>query len=158
MTLVRLLGGGMILCSGAIAAYASVRRERGRLSVLEAWISLLSYIRGQIDLYMTPLSEILEGTDPALLATLGTLSPSPTLEDCFAASADRLDAESRRILIGYLADLGSAYRETELKRCDACLAALSSQRKKMADELPARLRLAVGLRLCFSLGATIVLW
>ena len=105
MTLVRLLGGGMILCSGAIAAYASVRRERGRLSVLEAWISLLSYIRGQIDLYMTPLSEILEGTDPALLATLGTLSPSPTLEDCFAASADRLDAESRRILIGILPTL-----------------------------------------------------
>ena len=158
MTLIRLLGGGMILFSGTVAAYVSVKNERRRLAVLEAWIALLSYIRGQIDLYMTPMAEILSEADRDLLAPFGCHSPAPTPHDCFSATEAHLDTESRRILQVCLRELGSAYRETELKRCDACITALSEHRKQLTDELPARLRLAVGLRLCFSLGAAILLW
>ncbi|MBQ7347378.1 MAG: hypothetical protein IJW55_05425 [Clostridia bacterium] len=156
MTELKLLGGFLILFAGGSAAIAAVRREKKKLAVLDAWIELLSYIRGQIDLYLMPMEQILSGADKALFDILG--SQAKTLTACLEASLPHLDNESRRLLTSWIKESGSTYREEELKRCDFYLASLRRRREKLAAEQPSRLKLAVALHLCLSLGTAILLW
>ena len=59
MLWIRLLGIAFILSAGGLAAVTSVRFERRKLTVPEAWLDLIFYIRSRIDCYLTPLDEIL---------------------------------------------------------------------------------------------------
>ena len=55
----KIIGGLLILGTGGYIALAVNRFERRRLRVLDAYISLLYYIKGQIDCYALPVGDIL---------------------------------------------------------------------------------------------------
>lgn len=158
MTELRLFGSGLLLCAGVIGALSCIKKERAPLATLDAWISLLSYVRGQIDLYLTPIPQILFTADPKLIQALHCKGTPKEMFELFNASQSRLSEEGRRILTTYLREMGSAYREEELKRCDVCIASLTEERKKLAEALPNRLKLGITLRICASLGIAILLW
>lgn len=155
---IKLVGSLLILAAGGFAAFGSVNREKKRLRVLEAWIELLSYIRGQIDLYLMPMDDILSHAEQSLLRRLGVSSQTRSLRVCLERTLPDLDDESRRLLSIWIRECGSSYREEELRRCDHTLRALREQRDRLASALPARLKLTVALPLCLSLGTAILLW
>ena len=130
---IKLAGSLLILSAGAVAALGSIRREKRRVNVLEAWIELLSHIRRQIDLYLMPMEEILAHADRALLACLSHPSPPYTLKGLLAASRDDLDEETARRLSVWIGECGGSYRDKALKHCDDMLTFLQSQRE---NEIP----------------------
>lgn len=159
MTAVKLLGGALVLASGVAASVGAVSRERRRLAVLDAWIALIGLIRVQIDLYLTPLSEILERAEPRILQLLTDRSDKPpSLAGMLAHTAPMLDADSQRELAVLLQELGSSYREEQIKQCGYCIEALQKIRERQALELPQKTRLYTTLCLCSSLGVLILLW
>ena len=112
---VKLAGTVLILAAGGIAACGKARNERQKLGVLDAWIDLLSFVRGQIDLYLTPMDEILRTADRSILKRLGVDSACITLRACLQASLPHLDSESRRLLLIWGRECGSSYRDEELR-------------------------------------------
>ena len=64
----KLLGSLVLLFAGGYVSIAITRFERRRLRVLDGYISLIYYIKGQIDCYAMPLSDIMASADPTVLA------------------------------------------------------------------------------------------
>ncbi len=159
MTQIKILGGLLLLLAGGMAAFGIVRLERKRLSVLDAWLELLGYVRGQIDCFLTPLDEILKSADKALLDACGYSGKEPlTLAVLWKDSAPYPDAECRRLLASLVRELGAGYKEEQLKRCDYYIDSLRRQRDKMAVELPVKLKMGVTVCLCCAIGTAILLW
>lgn len=152
------LGALLILAVGAITAQAGAMREREKLTVLDAWLGLLLYVRGQIDCYLLPLDEIFRGADVELLRAASAGREAETWEGLLRASLPHLGKESARLLTALMRELGSSYREEQLRRCDYYLSALEKERDRLAAALPARQKLCVASCLCTALGTAILLW
>ena len=154
---IKLLGALLILGSGGCAALLSVRHQHSKIYVLEAWIDLIRHIRGQIDCYLTPLEDILACADLRRLhACIG--GTSRDLRELLQDSLPLLDGEGRRLLSGFVSEVGGSYREEQVKRCEHYLGELQIQRNDLAAELPAKSKVSVALCVCFSVGAAILLW
>ena len=152
------LGVLLILAVGAFAATVGVGREKEKLTVLDAWISLLLFVRGQIDCYLLPLDAIFRTADPSLLRAAGAGRDTDSWESLLRASLPCLGKESARLLTALIRELGSSYREEQLRRCDYYLCALEKERDRIASALPARQKLCVASCLCTAVGTAILLW
>lgn len=158
MRMLKLLGVFLIIAAGALAALTAVRLEKRKISVLDAWIDLIFYIRSQIDCYLMPLGEILAGTDRTLIRACLCTVPHPNLTALYHSSQFYLDNETRRLICAFIREIGGGYREEQLRRCDYYTATLRRIREKKAEELPARIRLCTAICLCVAAGAAILLW
>ena len=72
--ILKIIGSGILLLAGGYISLAIAAFERRRLWVLDGYISLIYYIKGQIDCYALPMTDILAQADPVVLAAcLGSL-------------------------------------------------------------------------------------
>ena len=165
----KLVGSLLLLLAGGYVSVAITRFERRRLRVLDGYISLIYYIKGQIDCYAMPLSEILASADPAVIAAclgLDMTTPLPHLplpaERPLSAMVQEsrlyLEPETDRLLTTLTGELGTTYREEQVMRCDHYLTALTEERRRLRDTLPSRLRATCALCVCCALGAAVILW
>lgn len=158
MVTVKILGALLILGVGAVSAISAVKYEKMKLSVTDGWIDLIFYIRGQIDCYLTPLSEILSDEESAhFKATLSDKSETD-LSAILRSSSIYLDGESKRLLERFVREIGTCYREEQVRRCDYYITALRAQRERIAKDTPIRIRLAITLCFCIAVGSAILLW
>lgn len=162
----KILGSFVLLLAGGYISVAIARFERRRLRVLDGYLSLIYYIRGQIDCYAMPLPDILASADPAVIAAclgldLTTPLPLPAerpLSAMVQESRLYLEPEAERLLTTLTGELGSTFRAQQVARCDHYLLALTEERRKLGDTLPARLRATYTLCLCCALGVAVLLW
>jgi len=155
--MIKLLGIGILLAIAGYSAWIASGRERRRLAVLEAWITLLYYVRSQIDCFSLPVAKILSSAERSVLETLGA-THAVSLEELFHASLPYLDKESAKSLENLIAEMGSTYRQEQVKRIDYYLRQLETARDKMRLELPKRVKMLVTLHLCVGIGSAILLW
>lgn len=158
MQILKILGVILILTAGGLAAATAVRFEQKKIRILESWIDLIFHIRTQIDCYLMPLGEILEQADRALIASCMCVLPNPNLTQIYHASQFYLGNEARRLLCAFVREIGTSYREEQVRRCDYYMSALRGLRSKARDELPARIRVTVAVCVAVSVGAAILLW
>ena len=156
--MLKLLGALLILSVGIFSAYLSVQYEKKRLTVVDGWIDLILYIRGQIDCYLLPIGDILLGGDRALFEACMSPSNAADLPAILGASEIYLDGDAKHTLESFVREIGTGYREEQLKRCDFFIASLRAQRERIAAALPMRVRLCATLCICLSLATAILLW
>ena len=156
--MLKFLGALLIFAVGIFAAFVSVQYEKKRLSVVDGWIDLILYIKGQIDCYLMPLDDILSGGDRALFEACMSPSNAADLPAILNASQIYLDGDAKHTLESFVREIGSGYREEQLKRCDFFISSLQTQRERIATELPMRVRLCATLCICLSLATAILLW
>lgn len=154
----KILGAILIIGMGALAAKTGMTHEKKKLAVLDGWLGLLLYVRGQIDCYLMPLDEILSSADKDLLHAAGAGHPPTSWEGLLRAAMPYLGKESARLLTSFTRELGTSYREEQLRRCDYYLVALEKERDRLAATLPARLKLCTATSLCTAIGTAILLW
>lgn len=154
----KMLGGTMVIGAGSIAACYLAAHERKKLTVLDAWIDLIFHIRGQIDCYLMPLDEILACADSSILKGCMCRTPHPDLPALLQTSSPYLSEEPKRLLTAFTKEIGGSYREEQLKRCDYYIHTLRAIRQKVAEELPARIKMTISLCICASIAAAILLW
>ncbi len=155
--MIRLCGVCCLLGTGILAAAFSVREQKRRLSVPDGWITLIRYMRSEIDCFLTPVEEILRASQSPLLAFCKT-EEAITLPVLFHATERYLSEEAGRILASFLKESGTLYREEQIKRCDDCLSGLTRERERVFAALPGSLRVSVALSLALPLGVAILLW
>ena len=167
--LLKIIGSGILILAGGYVSLAIVAFERRRLRVLDGYISLIYYIKGQIDCYALPLTDILARVDPSiLLACLGfdtetsRLSANPVKPCDLTAMVKQsrlyLHPESERLLTTMTGELGTTYRTEQVRRCEYYLSALTEERRKLYETLPGRLRTTCTLCLCCAVGTAVLLW
>ena len=167
---VRLVGCILLILAGGYLAVTLSRAERRRIRVLDGFLSLLCYIKGQIDCYAMPVQEILARVDRSVLAACRgfseeeacrlahAIAPVDSVPDLVRESKGYLESESERLLMSFSAELGSTFREEQVKRCEYYMEALEEERSKLADAMPSRIRVNSVLCVCGALGLLILLW
>ena len=146
----------LCLCGGLSSIYIS-KFEKKRLSVLDSFISLIFYIKGQVDCYSMPLDEIL-GTAPPKLLESCSYACGEGLIYMVEKSRVFLSEESFRLIYCFSSEFGSTYREEQMKRCDYYIEALTREREILAGEIPKRSKIYSTLAICSSLCLAIMLW
>ncbi len=157
------IGAGILMLAGGYATLAMNRMEMRRLTVLDGYISLLRYIKGQINCFAMPVGDILATADPTVLSACqghrGKGSGArETLSELILDSRLYLEPETERLLQNFSAELGHTFRQEQVMRCDEYIQALGEERRKLAEATPTRIRINSILALCTTLGMTILLW
>ena len=110
--LIKLLGSLLIALSGGLLSFSFCRFQRKRLLVLDSYISLLFFIKGQIDCYLLPISEILDAADKKIIEGCGYKNGTPSgLTEMLSYSKIYLEDESERLLYNFSEEFGSTYKD-----------------------------------------------
>ncbi len=165
--LCKMIGSLCLMGAGGYAALTLHRYERRRMIVLDGYMALLYYIKGEIDCYARPMTDILASADPAVIAAclglppdgVDTCDPPPvSLSAMVIASRAYLNPESERLLAAFSGEVGHTHRLEQVTRCDHYLAALGEERRRLSDTLSSRTRMATVLSLSGAAGAILLLW
>lgn len=152
----KLIGSLLLALTGIVAAVSVCRFEQKKLRVMDGFISLLFYIKGQVDCYNLPLCDILSSRPDGLLG--GDDGGCVELGTLLSHNRIYLGAEPYRLLERFCTEFGSTYRDEQLRRCDYYIDALTEQRRALSLDLPTRSRIGSALCICTAIGLAIILW
>ncbi len=158
MITLKIIGSIVLVASGVLAALSYRGFEWRKLSTLDGFISLIFYIKGQIDCYARPRGEILESLPPEVFHACNCPRGARTLEEMIDASRIYLDEEPLRLLTSFASEFGSTFRVEQLRRCDHYISSLGEQRRIVAAEVKSKSRAGSAMWICLSLGLMILLW
>ncbi len=150
MTETKLLGSLFLLGAAAGGLVKALLREQRRSRVLRDWIDRMVYIRRQIDLYLSPLNDI--------MVSLGFHDGKNALPRLLRENAEDLSPEAHRILLQVTEGLGRGYREEQIRLCNYALSELQTLYEKQQSEKPSRMRVMTALWVSMPLCLVILLW
>lgn len=158
MWLFKLLGVALLTCSGLGVSHELNRRASAALQQNEAMMALIRTVRGQVECFAKPISEILRACDPGELAACGYTS-AETPNDLLALVRHCLiyDEKTMQIVLRFAEEFGRGYREDEVLGCDYALSLLEERRAHLATEIPAKKKRNCVLALCAALATAILL-
>ncbi len=156
--LIKIIGSVLICVSGLLCAFSICRYYRRRQDTLDGFISLIYYIRGQVDCYARPIGDILLSLPPEMLRDCNCPRGALSLEELVCESRIYLDRESLRLLTSFSSEFGSIFREEQTRRCDHYISQLRDRRIELAGRLPYEMRSASAICICIALCLTILLW
>ena len=152
--MLRLIGGLLLVVCGGIVSVSIYRFQRKKLFVLDAFISLLLFIKGQIDCFSLPLCDILSRSPDAL----SELGAGESFSHIVEQNKIYLDRECYRLLCSFESEFGGLYKEEQLRRCDYYVSLLTEQRRVIFEDWQSRARVAGALCICSVIGILIILW
>ncbi len=143
------------MSGGALTAMMLNRALSERLSRLDALLTLLRFIRSQIDCFCLPIGEILRRVDVELLISCGVIGRPTDFEDLIMGLEPPPDESVMKLLRSFSVCLGASYREEQLKSCDYHISTLAEIRESFGGELKKRKKL--NTTLCLSAAAAVVI-
>ena len=158
MGIYRILGAVLLAFSGGLGAYLSNQRAARVLRQTEAWLALLHHIRGQVDCFARPISDILSGCELSLLNACGYRGEDvPESLDALLARCAIGDGETEKIVTDFSREFGKSYREEQIKSCSYSCDRLIRRRDALAEQLPAKRRVNSALWISGALTVVILL-
>ena len=155
---IKIIGSVLISASGGFSALSLCRYHRRKLDTVDGFISLIYYIKGQVDCYARPIGDILFSLPPEILRDCNCPAGATSLEEMVNSSRIYLDRESLRLLTSFSGEFGSIFREEQTRRCEHYAARLRARRDEIADRLTAEMRSGSAICICISLCLAILLW
>ena len=156
--LIKLIGSIILTLSGAGFAISLCRYQRRKLITLDGFISLISYIKGQIDCYARPIGDILLSMPPEIFYDCNCPKGAESLEEMIEESKIYLEEEPLRLLRLFAGEFGSTFREEQLRRCEHYLSLLIEKRTQLERMVESRSKTGSALWICGALSLTILLW
>ena len=136
-------GIGLLLLffCGVTTGLLLARFEQRRCKQAEGFIALVRHVRLQIDCFATPVERILASLDASIRADCALPSRADSFPALLASTELLVPEELRDLLIGFSSDLGSSYREEQLRCCDYYLSRMTPYCERIRAELSRRVRL-----------------
>jgi len=158
MITLKLIGSLLFGISGVIMAISYSRFQIKKLTTIDGFMSLLFYIKGQIDCFARPRSDILASLPLEVFCACNCPKGAETLEEMVDASRIYLDEEPLRLVSSFASEFGSTFRDEQLRRCDYYISALGEERKRVFASVNSKSRAGSALWLCVCIGIIILLW
>ena len=158
MSILRIAGALMIAFSGAFAAYSLNKSAKDTLRQTEYFISLVRFLRAQIECFSMSVPRALERVPDEILAGcsfLGKERPKSLSE--LIGGCQVTDQAVMRDMSRLADDIGKGYREEQLTLCDYCLSLLEAQRSRIAGQLPLKIKVNSALSLAGAAAVVILL-
>jgi hypothetical protein len=132
-----------------------IAAEKTKIDQIETFISIISYIRNQIDLYSSPIAKIFGDIGADMLDKLHLISSPKKFDDIINANELYLGEETQKTLCEFSSTLGKSYREMQIKLCDKTLSELEAQKRTLQNAFPSRKKTI--LALCLGIGGVAVI-
>lgn len=158
MVTLKLIGSLLFGISGVIMAISYSRFQFKKLTTIDGFMSLLFYIKGQIDCFARPRSDILASLPLEVFCACNCPKGAETLEEMVDASRIYLDEEPLRLVSSFASEFGSTFRDEQLRRCDYYISALGEERKRVFTSVNSKSRAGSALWICVCIGIIILLW
>ena len=158
MVTVKLIGSLFFAVSGVIMAISYSRFQERKLTTIDGFMSLLFYIKGQIDCFARPRSDILSSLPGEVFCACNCKEGAETLEEMVDASRIYLDDEPLRLLSSFASEFGSTFRAEQLRRCDYYISALGEERRRVFASVKSKSRVGGALWICACIGIIILIW
>ena len=129
-----------------------------KLDTVDGFVSLVFYVKGQIDCFSRPRTEILRTLPAEVFCACNCPGGAETLDELVEASRQYLDEESLRLVTSFVSEFGSTFRDEQLRRCDYYISALGEQRKKLYTSTHVSVRTGAALWIFAFVGFVILLW
>ena len=158
--LIKWLGGGLLVALAGCYCIGNARRWQAMARLLDAWILLLRFARGQISCFGLPLSSIMARAPFKVKAVLGrymTDGRGDVISLC-RSTAELLPDVSAELLDDLADEIGTIWRQEQLERLDYYIVALENERIALAAALPARIKLHGTMSLCGAMALILLLW
>ncbi len=155
---VKLLGSLLFGISGVMMAISYDRFQNRKIRTLDGFLSLLFYIKGQIDCFARPRSEILSTLPAEVFCACNCPHGVQTLEEMIDASRIYLDEEALRLISSFASEFGSTFRDEQLRRCDYYISAVGEERKRLFSHVTSKSRSGSAIFICACIGIIILLW
>lgn len=155
---VKVIGGLIFGLSGVIMALSYRRFQLRKLTTVDGFISLLFYIKGQIECFARPRSDILATLPLEIFSACNCPHGATTLEELVEASRIYLDDEALRLVSSFASEFGSTFRDEQLRRCDYYISALSEERRRVFASVNSKGKAGGALWICACIAIIILLW
>ena len=158
MSLLRMIGALAVVTSGVYAACIFNSGTRQVLRQTEAFISLLRFIRSQIECFALPLPQALGRCPAEILKGCGyDRAEKPSSGEHLMAGCCIEDTSVRRSMERFFSEIGRGYREEQLNLCDYCISSLEERRAHMASQLPMKIKVNSALSIVGAVAVVILL-
>ena len=158
MMIYKIAGALFLSVSGVLCAAHLNRRAERRVRQIGGWISLLRFVRGQVECFSLPMSEILARCPPEIFAECSFAGDvAPTSFEMLLSASPPDDRASEELLRRFCTEFGRGYREEELRGCDYFLAGLEARRTELSTKLPTQKKMHTTLCLCSALAVVLLL-
>lgn len=154
----KLIGSLILALTGIILAVAICQYQRRRLRTVDGILALIFYVKGQVDCYARPLSDILGSLPPEICRDCNCSTGVSSLEELIEECRIYLDEEGLRQVAAFTAEFGSIFREEQVRRCEHYISVLESRRNQIAERVNAQSRVGSALCICLALCLMILLW
>ena len=157
--IIKWVGCGLLL--GVAFAYSlTVWRRMHSLAVQqEGWIELLTYVRGQISCFGTPLQDILATVDKAILEKTGLYAcDGEEFSSLCHRGAHSLGGEWETILSSLGNEIGTIWRAEQVERLDDYIQTMQKKKTAFSSVWRDRVRLHATLSVCLALAIILLVW
>lgn len=155
---IKLVGGSFLLVAALLSSISLCAYYRRRLDTLDGFISLIQYIKGQVDCYARPIDGILSALPPEILRDCNCPAGAGSLEEMIEESRLYLDRDSLRYVTAFAVEFGSIFREEQTRRCDHYVDRLRERRAAVAERQTMEMRSGCAIILSLSACILILLW
>lgn len=159
MNILKLLGSAMIIFSALTVYFETQRNEKKKAEQINAYISLVEYIKKQIECFLLPIDSILSSCDENIIREcIGSDTDRvKSLDELFEATSFCIDAEAVAHISSFVHDFGSYYRDEQIRACEICRDELCEISRKMCENTAKNKRVILTLCLCASLSIILML-
>lgn len=158
MLVFKLAGAALLIICGGLTGRALCESSEVALCRTEGFISLLKYIRNQIDCYLMPVDKILSGCPADILDSCGACPGIRSFTELLETCDGKLPPDTAALLEKFAAELGTTYRDTQLKLCDYYINKLTAERDKLQSEAPAHRKMIMTLCICVAAGIALIMF
>lgn len=162
MLIYKVIGGGSIMVSALIFYFESQSFNKKAMTQLDAYISLIEYIKSQVSCFLSPIDIIIKNCDYKIIQKCTmvneiNIQTAKTVKDIVNYSYFYLDQEIIDTIYKFANDFGSNYRKEQLLYCDAYIEELKKYKCKIYDNYEKDKKVRFVLCMCLSFSMILML-
>lgn len=156
MTFYKIAGSISIVFSGLIVYFEMQRYENMKIKQINSYISLIEYIKNQIECFLLPIDAIIRSCNKELIKNCGIDTEyrnATKLDDLIESARFYCGEECIELIRQFANDFGQGYMAEQLRLCDYYRGELIKERDKLKEKgiKERKLRLAICVSASFSL-------
>jgi hypothetical protein len=102
--------------------------------------------------------KILSGCSAEILNACGATPGARSFNELLETCDGKLPPDTAELLEKFAAELGTTYRDTQLKLCDYYISKLTAERDRLQSDVPARRKMIMTLCICAAGGIAVIMF
>lgn len=162
MLIFKFIGGTSVVISSLLIYLEMQKYEKLKLAQLNAYISLIEYIKNQVECFLLPIDSIIQSVSEKIIKECGIkegtdLKSFATVNDIVQSTVFYIEGDSIGLIRQFAHDFGMGYRDEQIRLCEHYIKELIKEREKLKENSAKEKKVRLALSLCISVSLILLL-